>query len=92
MTIPETPTDWTPERWRTMNRAPRDGTWIIAVCNDGHTLKRVSWGRSRHGAMCWCSADDSFGDGLFRGWLPWPLSPTAEASAADAPAALKEGE
>jgi hypothetical protein len=63
--------------WRPIEEAPRDGTWIIARCNDGSTVYRLSWGRARDGHMCWCSSNAvvAYGDGLFSpngGWIPCP--------------------
>lgn len=69
--------------WKPTEEMPRDGRWIIAVCNDGVTVHRISWGRSRTGSLCWCEADRAlyYGEnpyGLFAGWIdcPQPKAPT----------------
>lgn len=66
--------------WKPFDDAPRDGRWILATCNDKSALFRISWGRARDGQMAWCSADRSYGDGLFLPhgiWIDcppfWPL-------------------
>ena len=62
--------------WQPWSTAPRDGRWIVALCNDRQTVHRVSWGRNQRGELRWCTAENSFhsgyGDGLFRFWIDWP--------------------
>jgi hypothetical protein len=63
--------------WRPIETAPKDGRWIIAVCNNRVSVHRISWGRNRDGQLGWCEADGflSYGDGLFSpngGWTPCP--------------------
>lgn len=60
--------------WMSWDSAPKDGRWIVAVCNDMVTLLRVSWGNNREGHLAWCSNTSSYGDGdgLFAGWIDCP--------------------
>lgn len=63
-------------KWSPPDTMPKDGRWIIAVCNDKVTVHRISWGRDRKGDLCWCEADRPiyYGDpsGLFAGWIDCP--------------------
>jgi hypothetical protein len=62
--------------WKPVKNMPRDGRWIIAVCNDGVSVHRISWGVARNGKVAWCEADRAiyYGDpsGLFAGWIDCP--------------------
>ena len=65
--------------WQPFDSAPRNGTWIMALQNDGQRAYRVSWGRDHKGEMAWCSTErsfGSFGDGLF---CMWTLAPVRSA-------------
>lgn len=61
-------------RWQPWRTAPRDGSWIIAVCNDGVSIERVSWGRNYQGELAFCSDRSHYSEGIhiFKGWIPWP--------------------
>jgi len=69
--------------WQPWDSAPKDGSWIIARCNDGTKVYRLSWSIDREGAHRWCSSVGGyFGDGLFNaggGWIPCPVSSTERA-------------
>jgi hypothetical protein len=62
--------------WKPMKEAPRDGRWIIAICNDRVTVHRVSWGYARDGYEGWCSANGFISTGsCFEprgGWIDCP--------------------
>lgn len=66
-------------KWQPIEPAPRDGRWIIVLCNDRATIYRVSWGVGRDGRAGWCSADRFFGGGgvfaPFGGWVDFPDFP-----------------
>src|SRR3546814_14181487 len=54
--------------WQPIDTAPEDGTWIIGRGADG-SEHRISWGRNRHGALCWFTAGGYFLDS-FTHWKP----------------------
>jgi hypothetical protein len=55
--------------------APRDGSWIIAFCNDHSQMFRVSWRRDQDGHLAWCSTTKSYGDGIFLPFGAWIYCP-----------------
>jgi hypothetical protein len=57
------------------HRAPKDGRWLVALCNDRETVMRISWGRDREGKLAWCSTTRSLGAGLFCGFIQCPRPP-----------------
>lgn len=61
-----------PTGWRPIADAPRDGQWIIALCNDRYTLCRVKWsdgGWRRGGEQHHWYCDRDFARG---GWIDCP--------------------
>lgn len=62
--------------WRTMESAPKDGTWILAYSPNGEWA-RISWGIAMRGQLGWCSALRSYVVGApFTHWMPLPAIPT----------------
>ena len=59
--------------WLPIDEAPKDGRWIIGLCNDRITIDRISWGRNRAGELCWCNDVAHFEPGFFVSWVPWPF-------------------
>jgi hypothetical protein len=65
--------------WKKIATSPRDGKWIIALCNDLTSLMRIKWlthlesGESGESGSLWVDGDGrTFGDGMFSGWIDWP--------------------
>lgn len=58
--------------WRPIETAPRNGSWIIALCNDGTQTHHVYWLADQE---AWYGHHGAYGDGLFApngGWIPAP--------------------
>ncbi|TFZ56687.1 hypothetical protein E4V01_17825 [Methylorubrum sp. Q1] len=81
--------------WRIMDRAPRDGRWIIAI-NRGEPDRRavIRWDPRRFGdSEPWrvASCDHGYASDAFTDWMPFPPWPVqgdeADASPGETPAA-----
>ncbi len=71
--------------WASMNGAPRDGRWIIAINREEPDRRAViRWDPERCGdALPWhvASCDHSYAENAFTDWQPFPEWPRADTSA-----------
>lgn len=71
--------------WRSIDRAPQDGRWIIAVHRHEPDRRAViRWDPSRHGdARPWHVAlsDQGHPTDAFTDWMPFPDLPSGEQGA-----------
>ncbi|MBD8907241.1 hypothetical protein MZTS_11035 [Methylorubrum zatmanii] len=83
--------------WRIMDRAPRDGRWIIAI-NRGEPDRRavIRWDPAGFGdSEPWrvASCDHGYASDAFTDWMPFPPWPAqgeeADGSRSESPAALR---
>jgi len=70
--LPASPPSPVAGEWQPIETAPRDGRWIVAICNDGTQVLHVYWQADQE---AWYGHRGAYGDGLFSphgGWIPAP--------------------
>ena len=58
--------------WRTIDSAPKDGTWFLGLAERDMSPYRISWGRNHRDELGWCTSFSSFTGGYITHWSPWP--------------------